>query len=373
MISKTNRLISLDAFRGFTIAAMILVNSPGTYRAVYYQLRHAQWNGWTFADIVFPSFLFIMGVSLVYSFAARRQNGNGDARLEFQIARRTLLLFALGLFLNSFPIFHFSTLRIPGVLQRIALCYFFTSLIVLKTGLRGRALWVVGLLAGYWLAMRFVPVPGVGTGVLEPGNNLAAYVDSLFLSGHMWTHYETWDPEGLFSTIPAIATTLFGVLTGDWLRSSYAGEKKAAGMLCAGLVLIVLGLVLNQWFPINKSIWTSTFAVFMAGLALVGFSLFYWSIEVAGYRRWAVPFIIFGVNSITVFVLSEVIDTVLRFVRLPQASTGSTISIRSWLFWTFFTPLTEPKTASLLFAVGFVLFMLLIAWFMWRKRLFMKL
>lgn len=372
MSSKTNRLISLDAFRGFTIAAMILVNSPGTYRAVYHQLRHAQWNGWTFADIVFPSFLFIMGVSLVYSFAAR-QSGNGNSRLEFQIAKRTVLLFALGLFLNSFPIFHFSTLRIPGVLQRIALCYFFTSLIVLKTGLRGRILWVVGLLAGYWLAMRFVPVPGVGTGVLEPGNNLAAYVDSLFLSGHMWTHYEIWDPEGLFSTLPAIATTLFGVLTGDWLQSTYTGRQKAAGMLCAGLVLVVLGMFLNQWFPINKSIWTSTFVVFMAGLALVALSFFYWSIELAGYRRWATPFVIFGMNSITIFVLSEVLDTLLRFIRLPQASTGSTISIRSWLFWTFFMPLTDPKTASLLFALGFVLFMLLIAWLMWRKRLFVKL
>ena len=181
------RLASLDAFRGFTIALMILVNSPGDTKAVYAPLSHADWNGWTFADTVFPSFLFIVGVSLVFSFAKQEEKGKPNSAFVVRLLRRTLILFALGLFLNVFPTFYLSTIRIPGVLQRIALCYFFASLIVLKADLRGCILWLIGLLASYWLMMRFIPVPGIGAGVLEPGKNFAAWVDSLFLSGHMWS------------------------------------------------------------------------------------------------------------------------------------------------------------------------------------------
>ena len=219
---RYKRLASLDAFRGLTIALMIVVNSPGDAVNVFTPLRHADWNGWTFADTVFPSFLFIVGVSLVYSFAKRQ-----EGRIVLRILRRTIILFALGLFVNAYPTFELSTLRIPGVLQRIALCYFFASLIVLRTGLRGRILWLIGLLASYWLMMRFIPVPGIGTGVLEPGRNFAAWVDSHLLKGYMWSYYDgAWDPEGIASTIPAIATTLFGVLTGQWLRSSFQTAGK---------------------------------------------------------------------------------------------------------------------------------------------------
>ena len=279
MTPVRNRLCSLDAFRGLTIAAMILVNCPGTYGSVYPQLRHAEWNGWTFTDTIFPAFLFIMGVSMVFSFAGRKQNGAINSRLQFQIVKRTLILFALGLFINDFPVFHLSTIRVPGVLQRIALCYFFTSLIILKSSVRGQVCWLIGLLSSYWLMMRFVPVPEIGTGVLEPGRNFAAYIDSLFLDGHMWMHYETWDPEGLLSTIPAIGTTLFGVLAAHWLRSDLPGGRKVIGLFLAGVVLFALGWVLGGWFPINKSIWTSTFSIFMAGIASIGLALFYWIID----------------------------------------------------------------------------------------------
>ncbi len=261
------RLASLDAFRGFTIALMILVNSPGDPAAVYSNLSHVDWNGWTFADSVFPSFLFIVGVSIVFSFARQKEKGIRNSAFMVRLLRRTIILFALGLFINLFPAFHLSTIRIPGVLQRIALCYFFASLIVLKADLRGRILWLIGLLASYWLMMRFIPVPGIGAGVLEPGQNFAAWVDSHFLSGHMWSYYDgEWDPEGIVSTIPAIATTLFGVLTGQWLRSSLPERRKVAGMVCAGVVLLIAGYILDRWLPINKSIWTSTFSIFMAGL-----------------------------------------------------------------------------------------------------------
>lgn len=367
-----NRLISLDAFRGLTIAAMILVNSPGTYSAVYTQLKHAEWNGCTCTDVVFPCFLFIMGVSMSFSFAARRVKNCPESTIRKLVLRRTLILFALGLFLNTYPIFHLSTLRIPGVLQRIAICYLAASFITLGAVLRKQVYWLLGLLASYWLVMRFFPVPGVGMGVLEPGRTFAAYIDSLLLSGHMWAHYETWDPEGLFSTLPAVATTLFGVLTGTWLRSSSLPNGKATLMALSGTALMLLGFILDPWMPINKNIWTSTFSIFTAGIAMTGFALFYWIIEIKGYKRWAAVFVALGMNSITLYFLSDIIDTTLRFIWLKFPN-GTSRSLRGYIYRTCFAPsYASPENASLLFAIAFLLLMLLIAWIMWRKRIFIR-
>jgi predicted acyltransferase len=366
------RLASLDAFRGFAIALMILVNSPGDSGAVYSHLSHVDWNGWTFADAVFPSFLFIVGVSIVFSFAKQEEKGIRNSAFMVRLLRRTIILFALGLFINMFPAFHLSEIRIPGVLQRIALCYFFASLIVLKADLRGRILWLIGLLVSYWLMMRFIPVPGIGAGVLEPGKNFAAWVDSYFLSGHMWSYYAgKWDPEGIVSTIPAIATTLFGVLAGQWLRSSLPDRRRVAGMVCAGVVLLAAGYILDRWLPINKSIWTSTFSIFMAGMALVCLAFFYWLIDVEDFSRWAKPFIIFGLNPITVYVLSEICDTTLRILKL-SISKGQVIDCQSYVFGYLCVLNSKPESASLFYGLLTLLFMFLIAWIMWRKRLFLK-
>jgi len=370
-LNEQKRLISLDAFRGLTIAGMILVNSPGNYGSVYPQLKHVVWNGWSFADTIFPSFLFIVGVSLVFSIAGRRQNGASDSVLEAQIFRRTLILFALGLIVNTFPIFHLSTIRIPGVLQRTALCYFFASAIVLRYGLRGRIVWLAALLSSYWLMMRYIPVPEVGTGVLEPGRNFAAYVDSLFLSGHMWSYYETWDPEGLVSTLPAIGTTLFGVLTADLLRSSLSNLKKTAAMILGGLILIAAAEILSQWMPINKSIWTTTFSMLMAGMAAIAFSLFYVIIDCGGLSSWSKPFLILGVNPIAIYFLSEVLDTSLRFIDLSLPNAYA-VSCRTYLFKSYCEPVAQPETASLLYGVGYLLSIFIIAWAMWRKKIFIK-
>lgn len=366
------RLASLDAFRGLTIALMIVVNCPGDTDAVFSFLGHSAWNGWTFADTVFPSFIFIVGVSLVFSLAKREgTTTSDDLKIEFRILRRSIVLFALGLFLNSFPTFQMSNIRIPGVLQRIAICYFFTSLIVLKSGLRGRILWLVGTLASYWLIIRFVPVPGIGAGVIEPGQNFASWIDSIFLKGHMWSYYDnSWDPEGIVSTIPAIGTTLFGVLTGQWLMSPASERRKVAGMVCAGVVLLTAACILDRWMPINKNIWTSTFSIFMAGLALVFLAIFHWLIDVAGVSRWAKPFIILGLNPITIYVLSEVFDNLLR--SLDLVSKGNKMSCQLFLFQSFCIPLAEEKTASVLYALGILMCMFVVAWLMWRKRLFIK-
>ncbi|HYZ84192.1 MAG TPA: heparan-alpha-glucosaminide N-acetyltransferase domain-containing protein, partial [Bryobacteraceae bacterium] len=213
------RLLSLDVFRGGTIAAMILVNNPGTWTAVYPPLEHAAWHGWTFTDLVFPFFLWMVGVSVTFSFAKRIANGDDKRRLWVHVLRRSFLIFAIGLLLNLIPYFRFDTVRIPGVLQRIGICYLVAASIFLFSNARQRIGWTIALLSSYWLLMMYYPVPGVGAGNLSEEANFAKYVDGLILQGHMWAQSRTWDPEGIISTLPAIATVLFGIFAGEILRT----------------------------------------------------------------------------------------------------------------------------------------------------------
>jgi predicted acyltransferase len=285
-----HRLQSLDAFRGITIAAMILVNNPGSWEHVYAPFRHAAWNGCTPTDLIFPFFLFIIGVAITFSFDRRRESGASRRHLYANIARRTVLIFGLGIFLNGFPLFDWSVLRIPGVLQRIALCYGCVALLVLNTGVRGQSLTAVLLLVSYWLAMVWVRVPGKVSGGFEVEANLAAYVDTLVLRGHLL--HEGWDPEGILSTLPAVATTLAGVLAGQWIRAAPRASQRVAGLVVAGSIAIGGGLLLDHWCPINKSLWTSSYVLFTAGIACAGLAACYWFIDINGHRRWATPFII---------------------------------------------------------------------------------
>ena len=365
------RLASLDVLRGLTIAAMVLVNSPGTYRAIYPQLMHSEWNGWTFTDTIFPLFLFMVGVSIAFSLDDRKRRGDPVKNLELRIVKRTLILFALGLVVNSFPLFYLSNIRIPGVLQRIALCYFFAANIVLCCSKRGQVMWLIGLLAAYWIMMLIIPVPGIGAGVIEPGKNFAAWLDRLGLQGHMWSQYETWDPEGLASTIPAIATTLFGVMAGHWLRSRKTGREKATGMLLAGLVLILAGELAGVWFPINKNIWSTSYSILMAGIAAACLAVVYWTVDLKGWKWWTAPFLAFGMNPIFIYVVSELLDNLLRFFWFTTAA-GHRINVRSYIFHTYFWPLASLVNASLLFAVCYVLLMLALAWIMMKRKWFIK-
>lgn len=264
---KGRRLSSLDAFRGLTIAGMILVNNPGSWKHVYAPLRHAEWHGWTPTDLVFPFFLFIVGVSISLSFSKRMEQGIAKNELYLKTLKRTVILFGLGILLALFPHFNFLTIRIPGVLQRIALCYLFSSLLFLKTGIKGRCMTSFSFLAIYWLMMKLVPVPGYGPGILAYEGNLCAYIDSHLLAGHLYK--PGFDPEGILSTLPAIATTLLGALTGDWLRSSKIILHKTIGILIGGLFFTLSGLLLHPLFPINKQLWTSTYVLFTAGVALL--------------------------------------------------------------------------------------------------------
>jgi predicted acyltransferase len=365
--TDSGRLVSLDVFRGATIASMILVNNPGSWTAVYPPLLHAAWNGWTLTDLIFPFFLWIVGVAMTLSFARRMGRGDSRRKLLLHSLRRAAIIFGLGLFLAGFPFFNLATIRIPGVLQRIAVCYLIAGTIFLYSRLRGQILWTVSLLAVYWMLMTLAPVPGYGSGVLDKEGNFARYIDSLVLSGHMWRETRTWDPEGLVSTLPAIATVLFGILTGHLLRMNRSREEKTAWMFVMGNCLLLAGSIMSVWLPINKSLWTSSYSVFMAGMAEVVFAFCYWVIDVKGKRRWAQPFAIYGMNAITVFVLSGILA-----ISMYRIKAGPNIALQDALYRAIYAPLAPPKVASLLWAVTWVMGLYAIAYVMYRRKWFLK-
>jgi predicted acyltransferase len=367
--TQADRLVSLDAFRGLTIAGMILVNNPGTWGAIYDPLEHAAWHGWTPTDFVFPFFLFIVGVSITLALARRAEAGGPKRDLYVKIVRRTLIIFALGLFLSGFPFDNLSALRIPGVLQRIAVCYLFASLIFLHTGWRAQAIITAALLVGYCMLMSFIPAPGFAAGDLSMEGSLASYVDRTLLAGHTWK--PLYDPEGILSTIPAIATTLCGVLTGHLLRSERTPVEKVAAMFVAGAACVVMGWAWNFWFPINKALWTSSFVVFMAGLALQLLALCYWLIDIKGYRRWAVPFVIFGTNALALYFLAELFSHLISIITFARAD-GTRVDLKTLIFEKVYAPLASPEAASLMFALCTVLLWLGVMTILYRRRIFIK-
>ncbi len=358
-MDSSARLVSLDAFRGATIAAMILVNNPGNRNHTYVPLLHAEWHGWTFTDIIFPSFLWIGGVALTLSFAKRVERGEDKRRLAIHTVRRAALLFLTGLLLNAFPHFSLSTLRIPGVLQRIAICYLIAALLYLYCPRRTRIATTCGLLAVYPALM------ALGPG-WDMGNNFAATVDEMFLSGHMWSVTKTWDPEGIVSTLPAIATALLGIFAGETLRHYRSPHEAAASLFAAGVSLVVLGNVAGLWIPINKSLWTSSFALLMAGISTLGFAWCYWVIDIRQWRSWARSFVIYGSNAIGVYVLSGLLASVLGMWKLD----GVSFKRRAWEALAGMG--ASPHNASLLYALANVLVLYLAAWLLWRKRWFLK-
>ncbi len=362
------RLVSLDAFRGLTIAGMILVNNPGSWSQVYPPMRHAEWNGWTPTDLVFPFFLFIVGVAMAFSFARRLEAGADRRALHRKILTRTLLIFGIGLFLNAFPRFDFGSVRVYGVLQRIALVYLFTALITLRTSLKGRAVTAGGLLLAYWGLMMLVPVPGYGAGNLSPDGNLGAFLDRLLLEGHLWR--PTWDPEGLLSTIPAVATCLLGQLTGEVLRTGGDRNLLTARLFVYGWLGILAGLAWGLVFPINKSLWTSSYVLFTAGAALQFLGVCYWLIDVRGRRGWARPAVALGMNPLTIFALATLVVKIMTRVRVPLD--GRTTSLYAWCYRSLFAPWLGPLNGSLGFAVAYLLLWLALAGLLYRKRIFLR-
>lgn len=366
----SERLLSLDVFRGLTIAAMILVNDPGNQHA-YWPLEHAEWNGWTPTDLIFPFFLFIVGVSMVLSFASRLKRGASRSDLLLHSLKRAAIIVAIGIALNAFPYYHVWPIRFAGVLQRIGIAYAAAALITLWTERRGRIIAILALVGGYWALMRFVPVPGFGVPgrdipLLDPVHNWAALIDRAIVPGRLYLG--TSDPEGLLSTLPAIGTVLLGVLTGEWLRSKASPSRKALGMFAWGVAGLLAGKLFDLWMPINKNLWTSSFVVFTAGFALVVLSACYWAVDIRGWRgSWTRPFLVFGTNAIVAYTLASLLAKIIYRTRI-----SGNMTIQRYVFDHIFAPLGSPSFTSLLFSLSFVAVCSIPVWMLYRKRIFIK-
>lgn len=396
--APSSRVLSVDVLRGITIAFMILVNDPGDWKNVYEQLDHSHWNGCTLTDLVFPTFLFIVGIAIILSIHSRLQRGASRRDLAVHTVRRAVTIFVVAMLINLVPYFQFSHLRIYGVLPRIAACYLIAALICLATQKAKHLLTITAaLLIGYWLIMRFVPVPGFGIPthdipLLDPDRNLAAWLDRgvmgfLQSTIHTGRLYEvTRDPEGILSTIPAIVTTLLGSVTALWLRR--AGGKSpsitqaqcALGFLIAGLIGIGAGLVWNIWFPINKKLWTSSYVLFAAGCALIGLAVCYSLIDIRRFNETKVgraltwPWLVFGSNAIVAYIVAAIVEKSLFMIHTSSVGPdGKMLTGWSWVYWHIFASGGSTKNTSVAFALAYVLVCFIPNLILWKKKIFVKL
>ena len=367
------RLVSLDVFRGLTIAGMIVVNNPGTWDHAYPPLLHAEWHGWTYTDTIFPFFLFIVGVAMAFSFGRRGAEAPGRGRLVLHTLRRAAVIFAIGLGINalSIPLFHRAHLRIPGVLQRIAVCFLLAALVFILGGKRGALAATAVLLLAYWGLMALVPVPGHGAGHYDLESNLATYVDRQVLGEHTWKHNPAWDPEGLVSTLPAIATTLIGLLAGLLLTSPAPLESKVRDLVVAGWAMGLAGLAWSLVLPINKNLWTSSYALFMSGLASACLGVLLWIVDGKGQKPWSKPFEWLGSNALFLFVASDLVTIAMIWIKLEGAD-GKRRSLYGTIYKTVFDHFADPRLSSLLFALTTCALWTTIAGLLYRKRVFIK-
>lgn len=418
------RLTSLDVFRGFTILLMTIVNNPGSWASIYPPLEHAEWHGCTPTDLVFPFFVFIMGTAIPFAMPVK----HFDATVFNKILVRSLRIFCLGLSLNYFSrielfglegipllvlrllitfaiayallgnftlkvktylvfgifavllslayskIEAFADVRIPGVLQRIGIVYFFTSFLYLKTNLKTQLLVAASILVAYWLIMAFIPVPGFGPANVEKGTNLAAWLDNSVLNGHLWSVSKTWDPEGILSTLPAIGTGIVGMFIGQILNLPIAKTEIIKKLAISGVVLLISGLLWNTFFPINKSLWTSSYVLYTAGIATICLTLLYYIIDVANYKKWTKLFLIWGVNPMIVFYFSGIIPRVMSSVKMQSPEIGGEETNLQTLIYKYgIAPCFEnPLNASLAYALSYAVFWSFILWILYKRKLIFK-
>lgn len=364
-MSQQQRLVSVDALRGFTVAAMIVVNNPGSWEHVYAPLLHKPWNGITPTDLIFPFFVFIVGVSIVLAYARKRQNKADKGLLIKKIVLRSAKIFAVGLFLNLYPHFHMGELRVAGVLQRIAIVFLVSGILYIMLDMKTISLVGGGLLLIYWFAMRWIPTPGHSVAMLEPGTNMAAWIDSYLLPGRMWNG--NWDPEGVFSTLPAIATGIAGMLAGSILQMSKPAIEKVAMLAVAGFGACVAGVVWGWDFPINKNLWSSSYVLVTAGLASITLASFMLITDVYARTRWVKPMLVFGANAISAYVLAGLLSWPFYGININDKSLGTNIM----QFWLAIG--SEARLASLLTVLVFVLLIFVPLLALYRKKIFIKL
>lgn len=372
------RLLSLDFFRGATVIAMITVNNPGTWNAVYDPLLHAPWNGCTPTDLIFPFFLFIVGVSIHFAFVRRLDEVFRTKNLR-KITRRSMIIILLGILLAWFTLplerliefDRLSTLRVPGVLQRIGVVYFICSTIYIFTGWLAQVRLLAFLLLLYYILMTLVPVPDFGPANLNPGTNLAAWTDRLFLEGHLWSQSKTWDPEGILSTIPAVGTCLLGMLTGQLMDKIKNPLERVTWLFLFGFLLILGGLAWDMAFPINKSLWTSSYVLYTGGWGLQTLAACHWFIDIRQYQSWIKPFLYFGMNAIFAFVASGIVAKILLRTHLENDN-GEVESLWNYIYQGIYGSWLPPKIASLTFALTFVLIFYFILRWMYHRKLFIK-
>lgn len=372
------RLASLDAFRGMTIAAMLLVNNPGSWKHVYGPLLHAPWHGWTFTDWIFPFFIFISGMAMTMSLERRGRSGAGPVRLCLGLMRRGLIIMLIGLMLNAIPAFDWQALRWPGVLQRIGLCIMLCAPVAVWAAWRGQALVGLALLVVYSALMLLVPVPGddgvVRVGSLLAGQDTGSYIDRMLMGGHLWVQSRTWDPEGLLSTLPAVSTILAGMLAGHWMAQPRDAGARCMGLVVAGLLALWVGEVLAAWnMPINKALWTPAYVASTAGWALLLFAAFHWLLDAQqdealrrACNRLCRPLVDFGMNALFLFVLAGLVAKALAFIKVDGQS------LKAVFVASLGSLGLSPVNTSLLYAVTFVLVFYALAALMSRRRWFIK-
>ena len=385
------RLLSLDVLRGVTIAFMIMVNNNGGPSA-WSQMEHAEWNGLTATDLVFPTFLFVVGASIVFSFQARLARGATRAQLAWHTAKRACILFLLGIVVNGFPHFHLAHMRFYGVLQRIAVCYLVVGLFYLWD----KRLWtkvaaLALVLVGYWVLVQWVPVPGAGMPgrdipLLDKDKNIVAWLDRQIMPGHLYedsTTHNLCDPEGLLSDIPAIGTTLLGLLTGLWLRSPREEKNKALGLVLASAVCLASGYFWSIWFPLNKKMWTSSYVLVAAGWSLAVLALAYWAVEIMGWGKargrgksqaisravlW--PWLVFGSNAIAAYMVSELLPGIVEL--FPFKEDGEKMDALAWVHNLLFDQIPDPAWAAFAYSFLFTAICFIPVWALYRKKIFLK-
>lgn len=378
--ASSKRLLSLDVVRGLTIAFMIMVNNNGGPGSWHF-MNHAEWIGLTPTDLVFPTFMFVVGISIVFSTQARLAKGANRAELARHTVQRAVILILFGIVVNSFPYFHLAHMRFYGVLQRIGLCYLVVALFYLwDQRVATKIAAVVAALVGYWVLVRWVPVPGLGMPgrdipFLDMNRNIVSWVDQHLFPYHLYLYapdHNVRDPEGLLSDIPAIGTMLLGLLTGIWLRTERALKTKAAGLLAASAGCLALGYFWSLWFPLNKNMWTSSYVLVAAGYSLALLTLCYWAIELQGWRKgWTWPWLVFGSNAIVAYMFSELFDSFLNVLAVPAGTTHHQ-PLPHFLFEHIFAHIPDPGWAAFGWSVSFTAVCFIPVWVLWRNKIFLK-